>query len=58
MAEINDLGDRVDVASIESFIANNIAELSTFSADQLTHGFLRLLEEYNRRDHVAESTNR
>ena len=54
MAEMNDLGDRVDVASIESFIAINIAELSTFSADQLAHGFLRLLEEYNHRVDLAE----
>lgn len=54
MAEMNDLGDRVDVASIESFVANNIGELSTFSADQLAQGFLRLLEEYNRRVDLAE----
>jgi len=54
MAEMNDLGDRVDVASIESFVADNIGELSTFSADQLAQGFLRLLEEYNRRVDLAE----
>ena len=54
MAEMNDLGDRVDVASIESFVADNIGELSNFSADQLAHGFLRLLEEYNRRVDLAE----
>ena len=54
MAEMNDLGDRIDVASIESFVADNIGELSNFSADQLAHGFLRLLEEYNRRVDLAE----
>ena len=55
MAEMNDLGDRVDVASIETFLANSIAQLSTFSADQLAHSFLYLLDEYNRRVDSAET---
>lgn len=54
MAEMNVLGDRIDVASIESFVADNIGELSNFSADQLAHGFLRLLKEYNRHVDLAE----
>jgi len=53
-AEMNDLGDRVDVRAIEIFIADNIAELSTFTADRLANGFLCLLDEYNRRVDLAE----
>jgi len=43
---------RIAVESIESFIANNIEELSTFGKGSLVSGFRRLLETYNRR--VAE----
>jgi hypothetical protein len=53
-AEMNDLGNRVDVRAIEIFIADNIAELSTFTADRLANGFLRLLDEYNRRVNLEE----
>ena len=53
-AEMNDLGNRVDVRAIEIFIADTIAELSTFTADRLANGFLRLLDEYNRRVDLAE----
>ncbi len=54
MAEMAGLGEEIDVAAIEDFIADNIAELSIFSTDQLAHGFLRLLDEYNRRVDLAE----
>lgn len=40
---------KVAVESIESFIANNIEELSLFSKEGLLSGFRRLLETYNHR---------
>jgi len=40
---------RIAVESIESFVANNIEELSTFAKGELVSGFRRLLETYNRR---------
>lgn len=41
--------ERIAVESLESFIANNIEELSAFSKERLVGGFRRLLEAYNRR---------
>jgi len=40
---------QIAVASLESFIANNIEELSAFQRDQRISGFRCLLETYNRR---------
>jgi len=41
--------DKVAVESIESFIANNIEELSLFSRGRVVGGLRRLLELYNER---------
>lgn len=38
---------RIAVESIESFVRQNIEELSYFSRDKLKNGFRRLLETYN-----------
>ena len=46
--------DRIAVESIESFIANNIEELSQFAKDELKSGFRRLLETYNQRVDAIE----
>ncbi len=40
---------KVTVESVESFVSQNIEELSTFSQNRLQHGFLKLLETYNLR---------
>jgi hypothetical protein len=40
---------KIAVESIESFIGNNIEELSLFKKDKLTSGFRRLLDTYNTR---------
>jgi hypothetical protein len=45
---------RIAVESIESFVSNNIEELSTFSKDRLGTGFRRLLETYNMRVDEAD----
>ena len=54
VAEMNQLEHPLNIRAIEAFVADNIDELSTFSTDQLAHGFLRLLDEYNRRVELAE----
>ena len=46
---------KIAVESIESFVGNNIEELSRFSGDQLRDGFRRLLDEYNRRVDSVET---
>ncbi|MGD0382268.1 MAG: DUF4928 family protein [Thermoguttaceae bacterium] len=46
--------DRIAVESLESFIANNIEELSVFSKESLIGGFRRLLEIYNCRVDAVE----
>lgn len=46
---------RVAVEAIESFVSQNIEELSRFSGDALAGGFLRLLETYNERVERVES---
>ncbi len=53
-AELMDPG-RIAVESIESFVGQNIEELSYFSRDKLTNGFRRLLETYNARVASAET---
>jgi hypothetical protein len=46
--------DRIAVESIESFVANNIEELSQFASNDLAGGFRRLLEKYNERVDAIE----
>ncbi len=46
---------RVTVESIESFIGQNIEELSIFSKDKLIDGFSRLLQTYNHRVDQVEA---
>lgn len=46
---------RIAVESIESFVGQNIEELSYFARDKLKHGFRRLLETYNKRVDTAET---
>jgi DNA (cytosine-5)-methyltransferase 1 len=45
---------RITVQSIESFVGQNIEEISRFSAEQLTREYLALIELYNRRVDEAE----
>jgi Domain of unknown function (DUF4928) len=46
---------RIAVEAIESFVGQNIEELSFFSRDKLRNGFRRLLETYNDRVDDAET---
>jgi hypothetical protein len=46
---------RIAVESIESFVGQNIEELSYFARDKLKHGFRRLIETYNKRVDTAET---
>lgn len=45
---------RISVESIESFVSQNLEELSAFSKDALSGRFLELLETYNKRVDEAE----
>ncbi len=45
---------RIAVASIESFVATNIDELSEFDGSKLKSGFRCLLEKYNERTEAVE----
>lgn len=47
-----ELGDRVSVESIESFVSQNIEELSEFASDKVAVNLKLLLDKYNER--VAE----
>ena len=49
------LPGKIAVESIESFISQNIEELSDFSKKKLTSGFRRLVESYNRRVENSET---
>lgn len=49
-----DLAGRVPVESLESFIAQNLEELSGFARDQRAAAFRRLLDLYNRRVDAVE----
>ena len=51
----SEFGDRVAVESCESFVSQNIEELSGFSGDKIHGGFLRLLETYNARVREVEA---
>jgi hypothetical protein len=46
---------QIAVESVESFVSQNIEELSTFSKKSLTDGFRRLLEMYNQRVDAVEN---
>jgi len=46
--------DRIAVESVESFVANNIEELSQFAKNELKSAFRRLLETYNKRVDAIE----
>jgi hypothetical protein len=46
---------RIAVESIESFVGQNIEELSYFMRDKLKNGFRRLLETYNQRVDASET---
>jgi len=46
--------ERIAVESVESFVGQNIEELSFFTRDKLKNGFRRLLEAYNNRVDAAE----
>lgn len=52
-AELNVTGP-LEVESIESFVAQNILEVSEFSSDLLPKQFLRLIQIYNERVNVVE----
>lgn len=45
----NQLCGRITVQSIESFVSQNIEELSSFAKGELIHGFRQLLDIYNQR---------
>jgi len=45
---------KISVESIESFVGQNIEELSVFSRDRIVEGFHRLLETYNQRVNATE----
>ena len=47
-----DTNSRVSVESIESFVSQNIEELSAFAGEKVAHNIRRLLDRYNQR--VAE----
>lgn len=46
---------QIAVESIESFVGQNVEELSDFSRDKISNGFRRLLETYNERVDAAEA---
>ncbi|MEN6405623.1 MAG: DUF4928 family protein [Thermoguttaceae bacterium] len=48
------VGGRIAVESIESFVATNVDELCEFDGDQLKSGFCKLLEAYNARVDAIE----
>jgi len=45
---------KIAVEAIESFVGQNIEELSTFSKNKLQHGLFKLLETYNQRVSAVE----
>ena len=45
---------KITVQSIESFVSQNIEELSEFSGNRITRGFYRLLKTYNERVEAVE----
>ena len=54
-AELMGMGEHITVQSIESFVGQNMDELSYFKRDKKKNGFRRLLETYNDRVNAAET---
>lgn len=52
---IDTLRGRVSVESIETFVSQNLEELSEFKTDELITGFRLLLEKYNERVDAVET---
>jgi hypothetical protein len=48
------LEGRIAVESIESFVSQNIEEISAFSKKKLPDGLRKLIEEYNKRINETE----
>jgi len=46
---VDALREKVSIESIETFVSQNLEELSEFKADKLKGGFRMLLENYNKR---------
>jgi hypothetical protein len=46
---------QISVESIESFVSQNLDELSVFSKNRMTGGFTRLLQTYNQRVDAVEN---
>ena len=53
--EANGLAERIEMSAMEWFVADSIAFQSSFQKDRFVQGFLRLLDEYNRRVDIAET---
>jgi hypothetical protein len=50
-----EIGDGISVESIESFVGQNIEELSEFAGDRVAQNIRRLLEKYNERVSQVET---
>jgi hypothetical protein len=48
------MAGKIAVESIESFVSQNIEEISVFSKSQLTSGFRNLIKTYNERVDASE----
>ncbi len=55
LAELADIGDRVDVLGLEAFVGLNIEEMATFRAADVRTGLRKLLEAFNERISAIES---
>jgi len=55
LAESHGIQRKMVVQSIESFVSQNLDELSVFSDDRLISGFRRLIETYNERVNAVEN---
>jgi Domain of unknown function (DUF4928) len=55
MAETAELHDKIGIFSIESFVGQNIEEISEFSKSKLASEFRALLEKYNERVAAVET---
>lgn len=55
LAELAELGDRVDVLGLEAFVGLNIEEMATFRAADVRAGLRALLEAFNERISTIES---
>lgn len=55
LAELADLGDRVDILGLEAFVGLNVEEMAGFKASDVRAGLRALLEEFNERISSIES---